>query len=462
MESPPRIPQRILHICRAIAASGGRAVVVGGFVRDHLLGRPSKDFDIEVYGLTIKGLEQVLSRFGKVLKVGKAFGVLRIGGLEVDFSLPRRDNKTGRGHRGFVVELDPELSFAEAARRRDLTINSIALDPLSSELLDPHGGQDDLRARRLRATDAAHFSEDPLRGLRVAQFAARFEMQADEQLLALCRQLDLGELAGERIFEEFQKLLLKSRRPSLGFRLLEQTELLRFFPQIAALVGVPQDSLWHPEGDVWTHTLMVLDAAAAERTADTEEDLALMFAALCHDFGKALTTQKLDGRWVAHGHEEAGVEPTRAFLGQLRAPKRLVTRVCGLVECHLRPVQLVGQNASAAAYRRLARKLALSELSMALLLRLTRADQLGRGTEQAQEGQFPAGERFAEKAAALTLSQEALPDVVQGRHLIERGLTPGRRFKDILDRCRELQYESGCEDPETILDQVLGPGQGGG
>ena len=206
----------VIALAEAIARAGGRALLVGGFVRDHALEQESKDYDFEIYGLSLSDLETTLATFGEVIAVGRAFGVLRVKGFEMDFSLPRRDNKTGKGHRGFVVDLDPTLSFAEAARRRDLTINSMGLDPLTDELIDPYGGQTDLKAGVLRATDASQFSEDPLRGLRVAQFASRFDMHPDEELIAVCRDLDLSELPAERLCGEFQKLMLKGRRPSVG------------------------------------------------------------------------------------------------------------------------------------------------------------------------------------------------------------------------------------------------------
>ena len=263
----PRVPldPKLIEVARTVRGAGGRAVVVGGWVRDLLLGVRSKDVDVEVFGLDVARLEALLAGFGKVHAVGRAFGVFRVGGIDVDFSLPRRDSKRGPGHRGFDVAPDPGLDFAEAARRRDLTVNSIGLDPLSGEVLDPHHGRRDLERRGLRATDPVRFPEDPLRGLRVAQLAARLEMTPDEELVALCRKLDLSELSGERVFEEIRKLLLRAAKPSIGFRFLEDTDLLRFFPELDALRGVAQDPEWHPEGDVWVHTLMVLDAAASLR-----------------------------------------------------------------------------------------------------------------------------------------------------------------------------------------------------
>lgn len=447
----------VRRIAETIAAAGGRAILVGGVVRDALLGISSKDYDFEVYGLALDELERALRPLGRVMQVGRAFGVLKVSGIDADIALPRRDNKTGKGHRGFQVDLDPALDFTEAARRRDLTINSIGFDPLSGELLDPHGGQRDLAARRLRATDARQFGEDPLRGLRVAQFAARFEMTADDELVSLCRDLDLSELPGERLYEEFRKLLLKGRRPSLGLAFLDRSDLVRFFPELSALRGVEQDPRWHPEGDVWQHTLLVVDAAAAERADLGEADaLALMFAALCHDLGKPTTsTARSDGRITSHAHEAEGIPAAEAFLGRLRAPNDLVTRACGLVRHHMAPVSFVRNGAAAKGYRRLARDLGAAGISAELLVRLARADHLGRTTEEARSGEFPEGERFLARAQELAVSAQAPEDVVKGRHLIARGLKPGREFKELLARCREVQDETGLTDPEQILDRVL-------
>jgi tRNA nucleotidyltransferase (CCA-adding enzyme) len=449
------VDPKVVEIARAIRSAGGRALLVGGCVRDRLLGQESKDQDVEVFGLDLPALDAVLARFGEVIAIGRAFGVLQIKGVAIDFSLPRRDSKVGAGHKGFTIAFDPGLDFATAARRRDLTINSIGFDPLSEEILDPHGGRADLQLGVLRATDPAHFSEDPLRGLRVAQFAARFEMRVDPELARLCRALDLSELSGERVLEEWRKLLLKGVRPSLGLEFLRETDLLRFFPELAALVGVPQDPEWHPEGDCWVHNQMVVDEAARLRDGGPD-DAVLMFGALLHDVGKPPTTVTENGRVRSPSHDVRGVPLAAAFLERMRAPTELVARVSAMVEHHLAPALFVKNGATAKGYRRLARKLASAGASVELLLRVARADHLGRTTDEALARRFPAGDEFLAKARELAVEQKPPRDVVLGRHLIARGLTPGVEFGQILERCRELQDETGWDDPERILDQVLG------
>ena len=456
MEPKFPVDRQVRDVAVSIRDAGGRALLVGGWVRDRLLGIGSKDYDLEVFGLTLERLEAVLSRFGEVIAIGRSFGVLHIKGMDMDVAISRRDSKAGPGHRGFVVDLDPDLGFEEAARRRDLTINSIGYDPLSGEILDPHGGIDDLAAKRLRATDPAHFAEDSLRGLRVAQFLARFDMKADRELQVLCAGLDLSDLPGERLQEEFRKLLLKADRPSAGFEFLRDTGLLQFFPELLAMVGVPQDPVWHPEGTVWEHTLMVLDEAARLRTGDEVEDWPLMLGALCHDLGKPVTTETGDdGKIRSPGHEPAGVPVAERFLGELRVSGDVIAQVSGLVRHHLAPMTLVKDGATAKGFRRLARRLAAAGLDAGQLHRLATADHFGRTTQEAMAREFPEGAEFLHRMEELSIAEEAIPDAVLGRHLIARGLRPGRDFGTILEACREVQDETGWDDPDRILDQVL-------
>jgi tRNA nucleotidyltransferase (CCA-adding enzyme) len=444
-----------LEVARALREAGGRGLLVGGWVRDRLLGRASKDYDFEVFGLPLERLASVLGAFGELIQIGRSFGVLRVKGREIDFSIPRRDSKAGRGHRGFRVELDPTLDFATAALRRDLTINSMAYDPLTGEILDPHGGRADLERRTLRATDPTKFAEDSLRGLRVAQFLARFEMRPDAELRLLCAGLDLSDLAGERIHGELTKLVLGGARPAQGFEFLRETGLLRIFPELVATVDTPQDPEWHPEGTVWKHTLLVVDEAAALRTGEVDDDLALGFGALLHDVGKPATTVESAGRIVSPGHEAAGVPLARSFLARIRASTALGDRVCAIVRHHLAPLRLVREGATPKAYRRLARRLAAAGLAARLLCRAARADHFGRATAEARARRFPEADEFLRRMEALDVADRAPRDVVLGRHLIERGFTPGPAIGRLLRACRDVQDETGWDDPERILQRVL-------
>ena len=320
----------------------------------------------------------------------------------------------------------------------------------------PHSGRADLEDGLLRATDSARFGEDPLRALRVMRLTSELDMRVDPDLLRLCKEQDLDAVAPERIFSEFSRTLEKTHRPSRGLAFLEESRLLRFFPELDRLRGVPQDPEWHPEGDVWTHTLLSVDQAALMRQAN-EEDRPLMWAALCHDLGKADRTRIEGGRVRSLGHDTEGSESSRIFLSQLQAPSLLIEQVSLLVRHHLAPALYVAQEAGARGYRRLARRLAKGQISLELLERLARADHFGRTTEDARNRSFPAGAEFLQKAAAFSVNKGPEPDVVQGRHLIARGLHPGRDFGEILDQCRAIQDESGEKNPDTILDQVLPP-----
>lgn len=453
--------EKAILIAKVVKNQGGRALVVGGFVRDHLLGLDPKDVDIEVYGLQLDELRRVLSSldgYEDIDMVGKAFGVFKVEGC--DISIPRKDSKVAAGHRGFEISLDPFMSTTDAARRRDFTINSMAMDPLTGELIDPFGGQQDLKEGRLAVTDPLTFVDDPLRVLRAAQFIARFGLKPDAGLLSLCASIasTMKELPGERLFEEWNKLLLKGKQPSKGIEFLRDVGVLSLlFPEIHALIGVQQEFEWHPEGDVFIHTNMAVDAAAEQRTGDIAHDMTLMYASLCHDFGKSWTTKFEEGRWRARGHEEAGVEPSMSFLGRMRAPAELMKQVSVLVAHHLAPAHFAhpSMKASPKAYRTLARKLDGSGTTMEMLYKVAKADHFGRTTQDALARQFPAGEDFLAKAKEIKVEVKPEPDVVMGRHLLTRGMVPGKEFGVILTKCREVQYETGLKDPDEILKQVL-------
>lgn len=423
----------------AVRAAGGRALLVGGSVRDRLLERTERDLDLEVLGLDLETLESILAEFGRVHRVGRNFEVLKVSGIDIDFSVAER----------------ADFDFAQAAKRRDLTINSMALDPLTDELLDPYSGQTDLEQGILRATDPSRFGDDPLRALRVARLAAELEMQPEQALVRLCEEQDLAMVPPERIFAELSKLLLDAPCPSRGLKCLEETRVLRFLPELDALRETPQDPEWHPEGDVWTHTTLSMDCAAKMRQGDPG-DLPLMWGVLCHDLGKPASTKRERGRIRSLGHDRKGEEISRQFLSRLRAPAALSEQVAALVRHHLAPAVYVAEEAGPRGYRRLARRLDRSGVNLSLLERVARADHLGRNTADAQEGVFPAGEIFLQRAVAASVDHRPVPDAVQGRHLIARGLQPGREFGEILERCRSLQDEGNETDPEVILNQILG------
>jgi tRNA nucleotidyltransferase (CCA-adding enzyme) len=443
--------EAVLRLCEAVAEAGGRALLVGGCVRDAVLGSEIEDFDLEVFGLAPQRLRSVVEGEYEVDLVGEAFGVLKLRRWPIDVSLPRRESKSGLGHRGFEIFADPDLGVEEAAARRDFTINAILYDPLAPELLDPHQGVQDLKNGILRAT-SGKFSEDPLRVLRGMQLVARFGLQPDPGTLGLCRRIEPEGLARERIFEEWKKLILRGARPSAGLGFLRDCGWVRHFPELEALIACPQDPEWHPEGDVWTHTLHVMDAFADERVGDPWEDLVVGLACLCHDFGKPATTRCVDGRVRSLGHEAAGEAPTRSFLAGLTNQEKLVDEVLPLVAHHLKPLELYRVGAGSSAVRRLARKVGRIDR----LVRTARADSRGR-PPLVFDG-FPAGDWLLDRAERLKLAAEAPQPLVMGRHLLARGLAPGPQLGRLLERCFEAQLDGRFETLErglAFLDALL-------
>jgi tRNA nucleotidyltransferase (CCA-adding enzyme) len=306
--------QKILDLSGAVRDAGGRALLVGGCVRDALMRIAPKDWDLEVYGVAPERLRKILDRFGPVNVVGEAFTVYKLG-ADLDVSLPRRERKSGRGHRAFVIEGDPSMGFVDAARRRDFTINAILQDPLTGEIIDPFAGQRDIELGVLRAVSAETFVEDSLRVLRAAQFAARFEFRVEPETVELCRSIDLSDLPAERVWGELEKMLLRAQRPSIGLGWLHALGVLeKLFPEIYALIDVPQDPEWHPEGDVFVHTRLTIDQARQSiESLPYPRQVTVMLAALAHDFGKPATTEFIEGRLRSRGHEAAGVPPTESF-----------------------------------------------------------------------------------------------------------------------------------------------------
>lgn len=425
-------------VARAVKGAGGRALIIGGWVRDRLLGHDSKDIDLEVYGVPAGSLRSLLERVGPVNTVGESFKVYKVGPLDV--ALPRRESKTGRGHRGFTITGDPDLPLEAAARRRDFTVNAIAWDPLTEEFLDPCGGQADLERRVLRAVDPTTFADDSLRVLRALQFAARFELKLDEATKGLCQAIPLDDLPAERIWGELEKLLLKAARPSVGFALgLELGVIDKLFPELATLVDCPQEPEWHPEGDVWVHTLLVIDRAH-ERIDGLARpaQVTIMLGAVCHDLGKPATTATIDGRIRSLNHEEMGVAPATAFLDRINIHTLdgydVRRHVLGLVANHLKPGmwRKARDGVGDGAFRRLARRVDLE-----LLARLAKADCLGR------TGEFDcsAMEWFRERARTLGVQHEAPKPLLLGRHLLELGMAPGPRVGDVLRQVYERQLD---------------------
>jgi tRNA nucleotidyltransferase (CCA-adding enzyme) len=436
----------VAEVCALLRAAGGRPLLVGGCVRDALLGLPIGEIDIEVFGLGTRQVETALRRRFGIVTVGAAFGVTKVKDHPIDVSVPRRENRTGAGHRDFDVQADPTMTPKDAAERRDFTVNAILWDPATGELIDPWGGVADLQQKVFRHV-SAKFSEDPLRVLRAMQFAARFGFAVAPETVELCRGLTQEGLPPERLMEEWKKLLLRGRQPSRGLRFLQDCGWLHFYPGLQATVDVPQDPFWHPEGCVWTHTNLCLDAFAAERTGNDEEDLIVGLAVLLHDLGKATTTKKeADDRWHAYGHEAASVPVAEAFLAQLTREVKLIESVLPLVRWHAQPHELHKAQAGEGAVRRLANKVGRIDR----LVRVDSADRKGRNQEWRHEPS-PQGVWLLAMAAKLNIQDSMPKRILLGRHLIASGYKPAGWFSEVLDEAFEAQMDGVFIDEATGL-----------
>lgn len=449
----------VLSLAHAIHEAGGRALLVGGCVRDQLMGAQPKDWDLEVYDLDPARLREILDQFGPVNVVGEAFTVYKLG-KHLDVSIPRRERKSGRGHRGFVIEGDPSMDVAEATRRRDFTINAILRDPLTGEIIDPYNGRSDIEQRILRAVSSETFAEDSLRVLRAAQFAARFEFDIDPETVELCRTIDLSDLPGERIWGELEKLLLQAARPAVGIEWLRRLGAIeKLFPEIQSLIGVPQDPEWHPEGDVFVHTQL-----AVNRARELIEDLSyprkvtVMLAALAHDFGKPATTEFLEGRWRSRGHEEAGVLPAESFLDRLKVHTidgyNVRAQVIALVREHLKPGEFYKKRDEVGdgAFRRLARR-----CEPDLLYRVAKADSLGRNAEWVPRAQWygsEAQEWFIQRSRELEVDHRPPEPLLLGRHLLELGVEPGPRMGEITRAVYEMQLDGRLRNLDEAIEEA--------
>ncbi len=461
-------------IAEAVGRLGGRTFFVGGYVRDRLMAERgiipepyekenmdiNIDIDIEIHGILPEQLEQILDDLGGYTEMGKSFGIYGLKGCSLDIAMPRKETATGRGHRDFQVYVDPFLGPAKAARRRDFTVNAMMEDVLTGEIVDPYGGQQDLESVILRHVDSSSFTEDPLRVLRAAQFAARFDFTVAPETVELCKTMDLMALPSERVFGELEKALLKADRPSVFFQVLrEMGQLSDWFPELLALIGVAQSPVHHPEGDVWNHTMLVLDQAARLRHGAKYAGSALspswalgfMLAALCHDLGKAVTTAAgEDGRIHALGHETKGIEIAQEFMGRITGNKKLTAYVKNMVLLHMKPNMLAG----AGSKEKSTNKMYDQSKDPEGLLLLARADNLGRTGAVINE----AYETFLYDRLCRYREIMARP-YVKGEDLVKVGMKPGPAFKECLAYAHKLRL-AGIPKEEA-LRQTMAYGASG-
>ncbi|MES0372054.1 MAG: HD domain-containing protein [Mariprofundaceae bacterium] len=443
--NPAQLPAVANELCRSLKKLGGTAYLVGGAVRDLTLGIPLKDIDIEVYGLDEESLNNHLQSLGRTEHVGKQFGVTKLwaDGHEIDVALPRTEKKTEAGHRGFDVVADPHISPETASLRRDFTINAMMYDPIENRLLDFHQGKEDLANKTLRHVSPA-FAEDPLRVLRGMQFAARFKLVMAPETIELCKTL-LGEadtLPSSRIWIEWQKWC-HSEHPSYGLKVLRQSGWIKLYPELEAMIDCPQDSAWHPEGDVWVHTLQVVDQAARvahryEWHGEMREYLLL--TALCHDLGKpACTFTDKDGAIRSPGHSQKGMADSRHFLKKIAAPKRATPFILPIVQEHMTHMH---GDPTPRAIRNLAKR--LEPASIELWEALIEADASGRAPAAASR---PA-ESWLKQAEALQHHQEKPAPIITGKTLMTLGAPAGPELGKMLNEAYQAQLDGEFDDSE--------------
>ena len=427
-------------LAREVRAHGGTAYFVGGYVRDKLLHIENKDIDVEVHGLSAATLASILDTLGERLSFGESFGIFSLKGYNIDIAMPRKERAIGAGHRDFETFTDPFIGTYEAAKRRDFTIGALMMDVLTEEVTDHFGGAEDLRNGILRHICAETFTEDPLRVLRLAQFAARFEFTPAEETARLCRTMELSSLSRERVLEELRKALLKAEKPSVFFRTLRQVNQLGFwFPEVEALIEVEQNSVHHAEGDVFTHTMMVLDEAAKYRD-ETSEPFGFMLTALCHDFGKAICTKMIKGKLCSHGHETLGLPLVEKFLRRVTSETKIIAYVLNLTKHHMRPNAIASFGSSVKATN----KMYDSVSAPKDLFLFAKCDHFGRICE--------ASSVFHEDflLERLRIYEEIMAQpYVMGRDLLEAGLSAGPHFSALLAHAHKLRL-SGVKKEEAL------------
>lgn len=437
----------ILKSLQAIWQANGIAYLVGGAVRDLLMGLTITDFDIEVHNIDPTDLYNLLKNFTEVNYVGKSFGVIKMANLPIDWSLPRSDS-SGRKP---LVTINPNMPIEQALVRRDLTMNAIAINLQDYQIIDPFNGYQDIQSKILRTPDVNFFVEDPLRFFRVMQFVGRFEMTVDSELEKACKNIDISKVSIERKEQEFDKLLLKSNRPSLGLRWLKSINRLKeILPELYNTINIIQDSIWHPEGSVFEHLMQALDASATIECDNTKEKITLRYAAICHDLGKTTTTKTIKGRVHSYGHEIAGVPLATSMMHRITTRKELISSIKTLVRHHMMTGQLVYQNSSLSAYKRLALRVQ-PYTNLNMLAKLLEADIRGRNGESHTplNGPVSTVEKFIEIAKNADILHEPEQPILTGQDVMDI-VEPGPKMGTLLKFAYDQQISVGIKDKDTL------------
>jgi tRNA nucleotidyltransferase (CCA-adding enzyme) len=403
-------PNDLQTLFDKLNANNIKALIIGGYVRDFFLNLESKDIDIELYhAVSLTQVIKILENFGDVNCVGKSFAVIKLSykGYELDFSLPRKDNKTDKGHKGFVITVDNSLSFEEASRRRDFTINAMAYDVMEQKLLDPHNGLTDLKKKILRAVDLETFSQDPLRILRGVGFASRFLFSIEKNLFTLMHTMveekALDELPKERVFEEIKKILLKSKKPSSAFLLLQQLNVESF--GFSLLFSIEQEK--------FIKTLDSLDTFAKLKNSskNSEEIVIIMLALLVQN-----------------------IQDPEKFLFYLTENKKLLKAVL-----QLHSITFDLDKMDDYAIYKLATKINIRIYTLYLKALYKNKKEIEVLEKRAQE---------------LGVYENALKPLVRGSDLIEKGYRPSADFQKILQKLYEKQLQNKITKKDDLLSFV--------
>lgn len=440
--------------------AGGSAYYVGGYVRDDILGIPNKDIDIEIHNIEPNVLENILKQFGNIEKrtVGNNFGIYNINRFNLDISLPRKETAIGKGHKDFDIIVDPYLSLKESAKRRDFTINALMKNILTGEIIDYYGGLDDLKKGIIRHIDDNTFAEDPLRVLRACQFAARFDFDIATETIELCKNMDISTLPKERVAGELTKALIKGNKPSIFFNSLYEMKQTEWFKEVFDLKDVKQDTVYHPEGDVYEHTMSVIDEASTlfpTGIDNPDRYLPFMLSALCHDFGK-LNTTKINnkGRICAINHEKTGIPLANDFLDRIYNNKGFTRYVDNMIEFHMKAHSCFNNKAKIKSTNLLFDKL----LYPTDFIHLAYADSIGHNIQKLDNKQFNMflGKAMRENEFLINRyfnykDRKSQPHIT-ANNLIELGLKPSPLYKEILNKSWNLHLKG--VNKENVLKQV--------
>jgi len=447
-----KINPTIMVVINALLENNYQVYLIGGAVRDYLLGNNPKDLDFEVFNCSYEKLGNILKLFGKVEWVGKSFGAFKlwIDHIDYDFNLPRIERKVSIGYKGFEVDCNSELSLKEAAMRRDFTFNALMCCMSTGYIHDFFNGISDMNKGIIRCVNKNAFSEDPLRVIRAARFSAKYDWLVDYKTAKLCQEIthEIHTISKERLWAEIVYLIKYAKTPSRFFLFLNLVECINMFPELSLLIRLEQNPKWHPEGDVWNHTMMVIDKAkeiADEDNLQGEDRIVLLLAALCHDLGKALcTTTNEEGRIISYGHDKLGEKPTRSFLKLIDCPNKIIERVVSLVKEHM--ISICNGMISEKRINRLAKRLFPEKISM--LNRIVKAD-----TNPAVHGngKLVMMNKLIERASSMNLLNDKPTPIVQGRHLIKLGIKPGPEMGKILNDCEEAQLEGKFKTLEEAI-----------